>query len=130
MRQVKETLETLAKGALDIASTGNQALAAEQKALVGTIKPLAGGSSNCDVLVATPGRLIEHLESTPNFSLQHLRFLIIDEADRLLAQSFQGWLAQVSSHIQPSPVMSTGIGDDVAAAWRGNPVTVSRKRLC
>ena len=39
--------------------------------------------------------MIDHLTGTPNFSLQHLRFLVIDEADRLLAQSFQDWLAQV-----------------------------------
>lgn len=37
---------------------------------------LYGGSSKIDILVATPGRLIDHLEKTPNFSLQHLRFLV------------------------------------------------------
>ena len=32
--------------------------------------------------------------------MQHLRFLVIDEADRLLAQSFQDWLAQVLSALR------------------------------
>ena len=29
-----------------------------------------------DILICTPGRLIDHLNGTPNFSLQHLRFLV------------------------------------------------------
>ncbi|CDO77381.1 hypothetical protein BN946_scf184835.g3 [Trametes cinnabarina] len=62
---------------------------------------LQGGSSRVDILICTPGRLIDHLHGTPNFSLQHLRFLVIDEADRLLTQSFQDWLAQVLAATRP-----------------------------
>jgi ATP-dependent RNA helicase DDX51/DBP6 len=35
------------------------------------------------------------LTQTRGFTLQHLRFLVIDEADRLLDQSFQDWLNKV-----------------------------------
>jgi hypothetical protein len=35
------------------------------------------------------------LNQTRGFTLQHLRFLVIDEADRLLDQSFQDWLNKV-----------------------------------
>lgn len=45
--------------------------------------------------MATPGRLLDHLAQTPGFTLQHLRYLVIDEADRLLNQSYQGWVAKV-----------------------------------
>lgn len=48
-----------------------------------------------DIVVATPGRLLDHLEKTPGFTLQHLRYLVIDEADRLLNQSYQGWVEKV-----------------------------------
>jgi ATP-dependent RNA helicase DDX51/DBP6 len=54
-----------------------------------------GGISAVDVLVCTPGRLVDHLDNTPGFTLQHLRFLVIDEADRLLSQSYHGWIARV-----------------------------------
>ncbi|CAH7687660.1 P-loop containing nucleoside triphosphate hydrolase protein [Phakopsora pachyrhizi] len=40
------------------------------------------------IIVATPGRLHDHLEHTKGFSLRNLRFLIMDEADRLLDMDF------------------------------------------
>ncbi|WVQ86119.1 hypothetical protein IAT38_008287 [Cryptococcus sp. DSM 104549] len=128
--QVKETMEAVAKGTgLTIgAVTGLHPFAQEQSQLVTDVDtPLLGGSSKLDILIATPGRLMDHLASTPNFTLQHLRFLVIDEADRLLSQSFQNWLAQVLSYTRPppasSPVSSTIIADTrhhfdkVVPAW-------------
>ena len=35
-----------------------------------------------DVVVATPGRLIDHLHNSPNFSLDSIEILVLDEADR------------------------------------------------
>ncbi|EQL03388.1 ATP-dependent rRNA helicase RRP3 [Ophiocordyceps sinensis CO18] len=40
------------------------------------------------VIVATPGRLADHLEKTKGFSLRTLKFLVMDEADRLLDMDF------------------------------------------
>lgn len=36
------------------------------------------------VLVATPGRLLDHLQNTNGFVFKNLQTLIIDEADRIL----------------------------------------------
>ena len=40
------------------------------------------------VVVATPGRLLDHLENTKGFSLRALKYLVMDEADRLLDLDF------------------------------------------
>jgi ATP-dependent RNA helicase DDX51/DBP6 len=56
-------------------------------------------TSNVDVLICTPGRLVEHLRSTPGFTLDFLKWLIIDEADKLLDQSFQQWLEKVMTKL-------------------------------
>ncbi|KAL8834394.1 MAG: hypothetical protein Q9170_003762 [Blastenia crenularia] len=49
-------------------------------------------ASNIDILICTPGRLIEHLQHTRGFSLDHVQWLIVDEADRLLDETFQQWV--------------------------------------
>lgn len=49
-------------------------------------------NSKVDILICTPGRLVEHVQSTTGFSLQHVQWLVIDEADRLLDDSFQQWV--------------------------------------
>ena len=54
-----------------------------------------------DIIICTPGRLVEHLKSTPGFSLEYLKWLVIDEADKLLEQSFQQWLETVMAHLKP-----------------------------
>ncbi|GIL44666.1 hypothetical protein Vafri_2160 [Volvox africanus] len=59
----------------------------------------AGACRGADVVIATPGRLMAHLQGTPGFSLEHLRFLVVDETDRLLRQRYQDWLPRILSRI-------------------------------
>jgi len=42
-----------------------------------------------DIVVATPGRLLDHVTNTASFSLHAIDYLILDEADRLLDLGFQ-----------------------------------------
>ena len=48
--------------------------------------------SKVDILVVTPGRLVDHVNK---LSLKHLRYLVVDEADRLLREDYQSWLPTV-----------------------------------
>ncbi|KAE8282882.1 putative ATP-dependent RNA helicase DDX47 [Larimichthys crocea] len=41
------------------------------------------------IVIATPGRLIDHMENTKGFSLRALKFLVMDEADRILNMDFE-----------------------------------------
>lgn len=48
-----------------------------------------------DILIATPGRLIDHLTNTPSFTLGALDILVIDEADRMLEAGFTDELEEI-----------------------------------
>ncbi|WFD03573.1 RNA helicase [Malassezia obtusa] len=101
--QVAEMFEAIGRGSglRSLVITGNHSFRHEQSQLVNNGP--TGFSSNVDILIATPGRLVDHLRGTPSFTLQHLRFLVIDEADRLLGQSFQQWVSTLLDALQPVP---------------------------
>ncbi|KAF2230052.1 DEAD-domain-containing protein [Viridothelium virens] len=59
-------------------------------------------SSTVDLLICTPGRLIDHIQSTNGFSLDDLEWLVVDEADRLLDESFQQWVDVIMATLETS----------------------------
>lgn len=48
-----------------------------------------------NIVVATPGRLHDHLANTAGFVYQRLQILVIDEADRILDQGFEEDMHQI-----------------------------------
>uniref|UniRef100_A0A0E0HRZ8 ATP-dependent RNA helicase n=1 Tax=Oryza nivara TaxID=4536 RepID=A0A0E0HRZ8_ORYNI len=60
--------------------------------LRGEAEQLAKG---INVLVATPGRLLDHMQKTKSFKYECLKCLIIDEADRILEQNFEEQMKQI-----------------------------------
>ncbi|XP_028991735.1 ATP-dependent RNA helicase DDX18 isoform X2 [Betta splendens] len=52
-------------------------------------------SNGVSILVATPGRLLDHLQNTSDFMYKNLQCLIIDEADRILEVGFEEELKQI-----------------------------------
>lgn len=50
-----------------------------------------------NIIVATPGRLLDHLSSTKGFVFHSLQALIIDEADRILEQGFEEEITSILS---------------------------------
>ena len=57
-----------------------------------------------NILVATPGRLLDHLNNTADFLYKNLQCLIIDEADRVLDIGFEEELKQII-RILPSKIL-------------------------
>merc|ERR1719517_71054 len=47
------------------------------------------------VVVATPGRLVDHLENTKGFHLRTVKYLVMDEADRILSMDFDEALDKI-----------------------------------
>ncbi|RKP11254.1 P-loop containing nucleoside triphosphate hydrolase protein, partial [Piptocephalis cylindrospora] len=55
------------------------------------------------LLVATPGRLLDHLRNTQSFELGHLSWLVMDEADRLLELGFAETLSSIMEILTRGP---------------------------
>lgn len=98
--------------------SGLKSFAAEQAVLT-----QHRGCSAADIVVATPGRLVDHINKNSAFCLQHLRFLIIDEADRMIDGMHQAWLDQVLKAVY-------GPGNRLAAIFsRTEPACVTAASL-
>jgi ATP-dependent RNA helicase DDX51/DBP6 len=66
---------------------------------------------------------MDHISYTPGFTLAHLKYLVMDEADRLMNQHYQGWLETVYSHIQAhTPVQ-------VPISMQTNPQPYLKRRV-
>ncbi|KAG6634596.1 DEAD-box ATP-dependent RNA helicase 32 [Carya illinoinensis] len=55
-----------------------------------------------NVLVCTPGRLLQHMDETPNFECSQLQVLVLDEADRILDVGFKKALNAIVSQLPKS----------------------------
>ncbi|RHZ13035.1 hypothetical protein DYB37_010214 [Aphanomyces astaci] len=90
--QIHETLERLLKVAVYIVAGG----------VVGGEKKKAEKArlrKGVSILVATPGRLVDHLTNTHAFTYNRLQFLVLDEADRLLDLGFEKSIAQILEYV-------------------------------
>ncbi|RKP18111.1 DEAD-domain-containing protein [Rozella allomycis CSF55] len=52
-----------------------------------------------NILVATPGRLLQHLDQTVGFDVSHVQILVLDEADRCLDMGFSKTLNAILGHL-------------------------------
>jgi ATP-dependent RNA helicase DDX47/RRP3 len=83
------------------------------------------------IIVATPGRLLDHLENTKGFSLRTLKYLVMDEADRLLDLDFGPILDKILKVIpkeRRTYLFSATISSKVESLQRAslsNPMKVS-----
>jgi ATP-dependent RNA helicase RhlE len=89
--------------------------------------------SGVDVIVATPGRLLDHF-GYPYAKLSGLEFLVLDEADRMLDMGFLPDIRRILRHIPKrrqtlffSATMPAPIAD-LARQMLHNPVTINLAR--
>jgi ATP-dependent RNA helicase RhlE len=89
--------------------------------------------SGVDVIVATPGRLLDHFRQ-PYARLEHLEVLVLDEADRMLDMGFLPDIRRVLRHLPPrrqtlfySATMPPPIAQ-LAREMLRDPITVNLER--
>ena len=52
-----------------------------------------------NIIICTPGRLLQHMDETPNFECQSLKILVLDEADRILDLGFRETMRSVVENL-------------------------------
>ena len=67
------------------------------------LRYIADYASKVDILICTPGRLVDHLQRSKGFHLNDVQWLVVDEADRLLEDSFQEWVDIVIPELERLP---------------------------
>ncbi len=89
--------------------------------------------SGVDVLIATPGRLLDHLRA-PYAKLSHLEFLVLDEADRMLDMGFLPEIRKILRYVpskRQTLFFSATMPPPIAALtgeMLRNPVSIQRER--
>ena len=89
--------------------------------------------SGVDVIIATPGRLLDHLRA-PYAKLEHIKYLVLDEADRMLDMGFLPEIRKILRYLparrqtlffsatMPPPIRT------LANEMLHNPVSIERER--
>ncbi|KAI5294049.1 ATP-dependent RNA helicase dbp4 [Ascosphaera acerosa] len=52
-----------------------------------------------NILVCTPGRMLQHMDQTAAFEVDGLRMLVLDEADRIMDMGFQSTVDAIVEHL-------------------------------
>nr|KMM66334.1 ATP-dependent RNA helicase dbp4 [Coccidioides posadasii RMSCC 3488] len=52
-----------------------------------------------NILVCTPGRMLQHMDQTAAFDTDHIQMLVLDEADRIMDMGFQSTVDAIVEHL-------------------------------
>ncbi|KAF9103917.1 ATP-dependent RNA helicase dbp7 [Mortierella sp. AM989] len=79
-----------------------------------------------NILVGTPGRLLDHLQNTQSFNVQSLRWLVLDEADRLLELGFEESMTAILKILDARVKIAASVtsGNDTTKVWPQKRQTV------
>ncbi|GFQ75825.1 probable ATP-dependent RNA helicase DDX10 [Trichonephila clavata] len=85
----------------------------------------------CNILICTPGRLLQHMNENPSFDAINLQILVLDEADRILDLGFQKAVNAILENFPPErqtllfSATQTKSVKDLARLSLKNPMYVS-----
>ena len=84
-----------------------------------------------NIIIATPGRLLDHLQNTKGFLFKNLQCLVIDEADRILDIGFEEEMKQIIRILPQrrqtmlfSATLTAKTNDLISLAMKSEPVHV------
>ncbi|EYC16444.1 hypothetical protein Y032_0033g2666 [Ancylostoma ceylanicum] len=120
VKQIEQEFKTFnACGAVISALSGATDFRKEQQHLA------PEGVCISDVIISTPGRLMDHLTNpSSGVKLDHLRFLVVDEADRMGTMVRQEWLAVVERR-SGGLMRATCLADILATRWAPRKILLS-----
>ncbi|KAF8820325.1 DEAD/DEAH box helicase domain-containing protein [Cardiosporidium cionae] len=84
-----------------------------------------------DIVVCTPGRLVEHYNycmSQKATAFDGIRWFVIDEADRLLSQSYQNWIPVMHSIVEAS-TSSFSTKEEIPSALAAMPSGITPQKI-
>ncbi|KAK4099197.1 DEAD-domain-containing protein [Parathielavia hyrcaniae] len=64
-----------------------------------SLKEEAERLGRMNILVCTPGRMLQHLDQTAGFDVNNLQILVLDEADRIMDMGFQSAVDALVEHL-------------------------------
>ncbi|KAI1410254.1 DEAD-domain-containing protein [Hypoxylon sp. FL1857] len=67
-----------------------------------SLKEEAERLGRMNILVCTPGRMLQHLDQTAGFDVDNLQILVLDEADRIMDMGFQSAVDALIEHLPKS----------------------------
>ncbi|KAJ4265056.1 ATP-dependent RNA helicase dbp4 [Fusarium torreyae] len=67
-----------------------------------SLKEEAERLDRMNILVCTPGRMLQHLDQTAGFDANNLQILVLDEADRIMDMGFQSAVDALVEHLPKS----------------------------
>ncbi|CAG8457586.1 10973_t:CDS:10 [Ambispora gerdemannii] len=90
-------------------------------------------SKGVNLLIATPGRLLDHLQNTKGFVYKNLKALVIDEADRILEIGFEEEMKRIIDILPKenrqsmlfSATQTTKVEDLARVSLRQNPIYIN-----
>lgn len=75
----------------------------------------------CNILIATPGRLLDHLEMTETLDVTKVRWMVMDEGDRLADQGFEKEIAKIVDLVKKRSSISDQSPNDKGKTPGGLP---------